>query len=299
MLDILQSTLNATNSPEYVEMIREAHASLDLFINDDYQGDFVQLLMLDDSVDQGETSNNVYETTRNYQLQVLKQLGIEADPETRVENLTRLLTGIHDVERNDDPAKILERAALELHPPELLAEILACCTSTPPEEWLIDLHDVSQRTIVKIVELASQANAIRVGGIEVEDVRAPYVKSFKDFKASLRFKDGKMAGTTPVVMFMDRYFNEGMDVGYPFVLYMNLAGEAFGALEDLECAANLIGAALVSSDGHENPRAVIEAHLENYIQDLDKITRVQIAVGDMLLRYQAYLTTGVKKNVAS
>jgi hypothetical protein len=299
MLDILQSTLNDINSPEYVEMIREAHASLDLFINDDYQGDFVQLLMLDDAVDQGETSNNVYETTRNYQLQVLKQIGIEADPETRVENLTRLLNGIHDVERNDDPAKILERAALELHPPELLAEILACCTATPPEEWLVDLHDVAQGTIVKIVELASQANAIRVGAEEIEDTRTPYVKAFKDFKTSLRFKDGKMLGNTPVVMFMDRYFNEGMDVGYPFVLYMNLAGEAFGTLEDMECAANLIGAALVSSDGHENPRPVIEAHLDHYIQDLDKITRVQIAVSDMLLRYQAYLTTGVKKNVAS
>jgi hypothetical protein len=299
MLDILQSTLNDINSPEFVEMIREAHASLDLFIDDDYQGDFVQLLMLDDAVDQGETSNNVYETTRNYQLQVLKQLGIEADPETRVENLTRLLTGIHDVERNDDPAKILERAALELHPPELLAEILACCTSTPPEEWLVDLHDVSQRTIVKIVEMASQANAVKVGSAEVEDTRTPYVKAFKDFKASLRFKDGQMTGTTPVTMFMDRYFNEGMDVGYPFVLYMNLAGEAFGTLEDMECAANLIGAALVSADGHDNPRPVIEAHLEHYIADLDKITRVQIAMSNLLLRYQAYLTTGVKKNVAS
>lgn len=299
MLDILHSALNATNSPEFVEMIREAHASLDLFINDDYQGDFVQLLMLDDAVDQGETPNNVYETTRNYQLQVLKQLGIDADPETRVENLTRLLNGIHDVERNDDPAKILERAALELHPPELLAEILAVCTATPPEEWLVDLHDVSQMTIKKIVELASQANTIKQGAVDQEDHRGPYVKAFKDFKASLRFKDGKMAPTTNVMILMDRYFNEGMDVGYPFVVYMNLTGETVATLEDVECAANLICCALVSTDGHETPRAVIETHLEHYIVDLDKITRVSIAVNDLLLRYQTYLTTGVKVNASS
>lgn len=299
MLDILQSALTATNSPEFVEMIREAHASLDLFIDDGYQGDFVQLLMLDDAVDQGETPNNVYETTRNYQLQVLKQLGIEADPETRVEHLTRLLNGIHDVERSDDPAKILERAALELHPPELLAEILACCTATPPEEWLVDLHDVSQRTIVKIIELATQANEIKQGAEEREDHRGPYIQAFKDFKNSLRFKDGRMAPTTNVLILMDRYFAEGMDVGYPFVVYMNLTGETFATLEDVECAANLITAALVSTDGHENPRPVIEAHLDHYIHDLDKITRVQIAVNDLLLRYQTYLTTGVRVNASS
>jgi hypothetical protein len=299
MLDILQSALTATNSPEFVEMIREAHASLDLFINDDYQGDFVQLLMLDDAVDQGETSNNVYETTRNYQIQVLKQLGIEVDPEIRVEHLTRFLTGIHSVEASDDPAKVLERAALELHPTELLAEILASCTATPPEEWLVDLHDVSQRTIVRIIELASQANAFKEGEKEHEDHRGPYVKAFKDFKASLRFKDGKMAPTTNVLILMDRYFNEGMDVGYPFVVYMNLTGETVATLEDVECAANLICCALVSTDGNASPRAIIESHLEHYIVDLDKLTRVSIAVNDLLLRYQTYLTTGVKTNASS
>jgi hypothetical protein len=291
MLDILQTYLNGAASPEFTQMIREAHESLDLFINDDYQGDFTQLLMLDDAVDAGETVQNILDCTKNYQLQVLKQLGIDADPETRVDNLTRLLRGIYDVEHSEDPAKVLERATLELHPPELLAEILAVCTATPPEEWLVDLHDVSQMTIQKIIENASQMNAIKQGAKEPEvDHRTPYILAYKAFKETLLTIKGQ-----PTLL-LDKAFLEGMDVGYPFVLYLNLTGDEIGTLEPVPCAANLIAAALVSTDGHEKVREVIEAHLEHYVHDLDKLTKVTICVSDLLLRHQQRITTGVKTN---
>jgi hypothetical protein len=294
MLDILQTYLNDAASPDFVQMIRQAHDSLD------YQDDFVQLLMLDDAVDQGETVQNIYNCTQNWQFEVLKQLGISVDPELRIEHLTRLLRGIHDVEHSDDPAKILERATLELHPPELLAEILAACTASPPEEWLVDLNDVSQMTIQKIIEMAAQANAIKLGATEPEiDHRGPYIKAFKDFKESLIWSGGKKYGNIPPAILMDKYFTEGMDVGYPFVVYLNLTGEELGTLDAVPCAANLVVAALVSTDGHEKPREVIAAHAEHYVTDLDKLTRVTVAVSDLLLRYQTYLTTGVKKDATA
>lgn len=291
MLDILQTYLAGAASPEFLEMIREAHGVLDLFINDDYQGDFTQLLMLDSSVDQGETVQNIHDCTKNYQLQVLKQLGINADPETRVDHLTRLLRGIHDVEHNEDPAKVLERATLELHPAELLAEILAVCTATPPEEWLVDVHDVSQMTIQKIIENAAQMNAIKLGGTEPPlDHRTPYILAYKAFKETLLTIKGQ-----PTLL-LDKAFLEGMDVGYPFVLYLNLTGDEIGTLDAVPCAANLIAAALVSTDGHEKVREVIDAHLEHYVPDLDKLTKVTICVSDLLLRHQQRITTGVRTN---
>ncbi len=294
MLDILQTYLNDAASPEFVTMIREAHDSLDLFLNDDYQGDFVQILMLDDAVDQGETVQNIHNCTQNYLLQVLKQVGITADPETRLANLTRLLRGIHDVECSDDPAKILESAALELHPPELLAEILQDCTATPAEEWLVDLHSVSQRTIEAIIEHASQTNAIKLGALEPEvDHRAPYIASYKLFKETLGALKGNI---TPL---LDKAFSEGMDVGYPFVVYLNLTGAEIATLDAVPCAANLIAAAFVSTDGHDHPREIIQAHVEHYVSDLDKLTKVAIAVNELLLRHQQRITTGVKSNAAS
>jgi hypothetical protein len=294
MLDILQSYLNDASSPEFTQMIREAHEALDLFGIEHYQDDFVELLMLDDAVDQGETVQNIYDTTRNWLLDVLKLLGVTPADDTpedaRVEHLTRILTGIHAIETSEDPAKLIERAKLEYPPEELLAELLAVVTPISPEEWLIDIHVVSQMLIQKIIENASQALSLKDNDDESVDHRVKYIQEYKDFKATVQAKGLK------ATMLMDEYFRTGMDVGYPIVVYLNLAGQTIGTLEPVDCAVNLISMALVSTDGHETPREAIHAHLEHYINDLDVLTKVDIAVSQILLQHQIYKTSGVKKS---
>jgi hypothetical protein len=290
MLDILRTYLTDAASPENLEMIQEAHASLDVFGIQDYQDDFVQLLMLDDAVDHGETVQNIYDCTRNWQVNVLKLLGVEVSEDARVDHLTRLLNALHAVEIFEDPTLILERGSLELHPEELLAEILATASHTPPEEWLVDIETVSQMLIQKILENASQhATIIANGNIEEDEHRKKYINTYKDFRQNL------FQNRTKAVLLMDKYFEQGMDVGYPYVVYLNLAGTEIGTLEVIDCAANMISMALISTDGHDRPREVIKAHLEHYVQDLDVLTKVDIAVNELLLRFQIDMTSGVKQ----
>lgn len=294
MLDILQTYLNDAASPDFTQMIREAHASLDLFGIEHYQDDFVQLLMVDDNVDAGQTVQNIYNTTKNWQYQTLMRLGVTLDPEIKVEHLTRFLLATHALEATDDPTAVLDRATLELHAPELFAELLAVVSAYPPEEWLVDIHDVSQMTIRRVIELAAQRNAIRVGSEEpAVDHRIPYVKAYKAFKETLSAK--KFSSE----LLMDRFFAEGMDVGYPFVVYLNLVGETLGTLDIPALASNMIAMALVSTDGHEKVRDVINTHLENYVNDLDVITRITILVNDLLIQHEHVHSSGVKPNVAT
>jgi hypothetical protein len=248
--------------------------------------------MLDDAVDHGETVQNIYDCTRNWQVNVLKMLGIEVSEDSRVDHLTRLLNGVHTVETFEDPFLILERGGLELQPVELLAEILAVTSHIPPEDWLVDLEDVSQMLIQKILENASQhATIINNAKVEEDTHRKKYITTYKDFRRNL------IHNRTKAVLLMDKYFEQGMDVGYPYVVYLNLTGAQIGTLEAIDCAANMISMALISTDGHDRPREVIKAHLEHYIQDLDVLTKVDIAVNELLLRFQIDMTSGVKQGL--
>jgi hypothetical protein len=52
-------------------------------------------------------------------------------------------------------------------------------------------------------------------------------------------------------------------------------------------ANELVGMCMISSDASDNPRAAIAAHLEQYVSDMDKITKIDLAVGDLLLKLAA------------
>lgn len=291
MLDILQTYLNDAASPDFVQMIREAHEALDLLGVEHYQDDFVQILMMDDAADQGQTIQNIYTATQNWLVNVVKMLGVTPADELRVEHLTRLLKTVHAVEHFEDPQKIIEKAQLELQPVELLAEILAVAGSTPPEEWLVDIHDVSQRTIAKIIEISVEALSFKIDNGDQDMIhRTTLINTYKQFKLFLRDKILK----TSIVLLMDEFFAAGMDVGFPIAIYLNLTGSQIGTLDPLNTAANLISMALISTDGHLTPREAIKTHLEHYVADLDALTKVDILVSELLVKFEIYKTTGVK-----
>lgn len=290
MLDILQTYLNDAASPEFTQMIREAHEALDLFGIQDYQDDFVQVLMIDDAVDEGETTQNIHNTTYNWQVAVLKMMGIIPADDARVDHLTRLLRSIHLLEEYNDPVKIMERTTLEMPPEELLAEILTAVSDVQPEEWLVDIAEVSQMTIQKIIELASRAVSLRLSDETLIDVRNKYITEYKKFQETIALNRIKTK------LLMDGYFESGMDVGYPLVVYLNLPGQELATLDPIDCAANLVSMALISTDGHEKPRETIKAHLDHYISDLDAVTKVDIAVNDILLKHEIYKSSGIKQS---
>jgi hypothetical protein len=283
MIDILRDYLAGAASPEFTQTIEEAHDALDALQLPDYSDDFVEILMTDDATDQGQTVQRIYDTTRDILVTLLKAMGVEPNDEARVSHLTTLLSGLHAVESYQDPHIILQHCALGLHPEELLAEILSVITSHAAEELLVDIHGVSQRTIQKIIEIMNE----RVELEEPEDhapARQKYLDAYRQFKDHIGGLD----------LVLDHYIASGMDFGYPFMIYANLVGRAFEGMPVQNIAANLVSMAIVSTDGYENPRSVIKAHIENFINDLDILTKADIAIGDMLLKCEIKETTGIK-----
>ncbi|WP_167306357.1 hypothetical protein [Caballeronia arationis] len=180
-------------------------------------------------------------------------------------------------------ALILQHCAMDLHPEELLAEVLSVTTSHTAEELLVDIHAVSQRTIQKIIEITSD----RVELEEPEDhaaARQKYLDAYRRFKNHIGGLD----------LILDHYIASGIDFGYPFMIYANLVGRAFEGMPVQNIAANLVSMAIISTDGFESPRSVIKAHIEDFINDLDILTKADIAIGDLLLKCEIKETTWIK-----
>lgn len=283
MIDILRDYLAQASSPEFMQAIDEAHAVLDDFGVEDYPDIFVQILMMDDVVDRGQTVQDVYDATRDLQVGLLKALGITVSDDARVTQLTVLLRGLKAIESFHDPHAILQHCELQSHPEELLAEVLGLTTGTPAEELLVDLHGVDQPIIQRIVEVA----------ITMVEDQAPegerphktqYVQAWKRFRA---FTD-----SPPVLL--ERFFADGLDVGYPFTLYVNMIGPELETLPPDVIAANLVAMALISSDGHGNPRGMISAHIDTLLHDLELTTKVTVAANDLLLKCEIRSTTAIR-----
>ncbi|MBB5409386.1 hypothetical protein HDG34_003327 [Paraburkholderia sp. HC6.4b] len=283
MIDILRGYLAQASSPEFMQTIDEAHTVLDEFGIEDYADIFVQILMMDDVVDRGQTVQDVYDSTHDLQVGLLRALGVTVSGEARVDHLSVLLRGLKAIESFHDPAAILRHCELESHPEELLAEVLSITTGAPAEDLLVDLHGVDQPTIQRIVEVAIAQAEDRIPEGERLD-KAPYVQAWRRFR---EFADGP-----PVLL--ERFFSDGLDVGYPFALYVNMIGPELETLPPAVVAANLVAMALISSDGNGNPRSVISTHIDTMLHDLDLITKVTVAANDLLLKCEIRATTAIR-----
>ncbi|WP_429321831.1 hypothetical protein [Paraburkholderia sp. GAS448] len=270
-----------------MQTIDEAHSVLDEFGVEDYSDIFVQILMMDDVVDRGQTVQDVYDATHDLQAGLLRALGVTVSDEARVDHLSVLLRGLKAIERFHDPAAILRHCELESHPEDLLAEVLGLTIGTPAEELLVDLHGVDQPAIQRIIEVAIAQVQAQSEDQTPEDERpdkTPYVQAWRRFR--------EFTGGPPVLL--ERFFSDGLDVGYPFALYVNMIGPELETLPPGVIAANLVAMALISSDGNANPRTVISAHIDTLLHDLDLITKVTIEANDLLVKSEIRATTVIR-----
>ncbi|WP_233874715.1 hypothetical protein [Paraburkholderia adhaesiva] len=282
MIDIMRDYLAQATSPEFTQMIGEAHAVFDAFGVEDYADIFVQILMMDDVVDRGQSVQDVYDATRDLQVGLLRALGVTVSNEARVDELTGLLRGLKAVETFDDPHAILRHCELELHPEELFAEVLGLTTGIPAEALVIELHAVDQAVIQRIIEVAM--TRIEEQAPVDRQEKVPYIEAWKRFT--------ELADTPPVLL--ARFFADGLDVGYPFMLYVNMIGPEIETLPPGTIAADLVAMALISRDGNANPRGVIAEHIDTLLRDLSLITKVTVAANDLLVKAEIRATTPIR-----
>lgn len=280
MLDILRDYLVEATSPENVDAIEKAHEAFDRIGLQDYNPGFEQLLMINDESDQGDTLGGIIDLTKSLANGILKQHSITVSDEATVSVLTEFIDALVELQQaSDHIPEILKICAQKHDPEELFSELVALVGSQEAEHYLVDLVYVSDALITRIDELA---RAQEFGTHNEEDsereVREARITRFNRFMHFLL--DPELA--------IAKIAHLGIDAGYPYVVYANMIGREFEELDALSAAQNMLGMAFYSGDGFGNPQGVIKTEMDNLVSDVNKITQIDIAVSDLLVRFQAY-----------
>lgn len=276
MLDLLDDYLSDAASPELKESIRAAHELFDRYGLDTYEQGFEEFLMTDDAVDTGKTLKDIYDLTRSLQFKILEEHQLVIDEDAPPSVLNIFLDGIKRLENYDQPDVIYSILQQPKDAMELIAECIGQVTGMEVDrlhQYVMNCGPALLQTIL------SKLDQIHFDLSDEEIVsRRERVERYQRFIRIAEIKQLKVA----------YLLEHGMDVGHPVMVYLNVIGNDFEEMEATYIANELVAMCLISSDASDNPRSAIAEHLEQFVSDMDKITKIDITVGDILLKLASH-----------
>lgn len=276
MLDILDDYLSGAASPELKESIRAAHELFDRYGLDTYEQGFEEFLMTDDAVDTGKTLTDIYDLTRSLQFKILEEHQLVIDEDAPPSVLNVFLDGIKRLENYDQPDTIYSILQQPKDAMELISECIGQVTGVDVDR----LHKYVMNCGTALLQtILSKLDQIHFDLSDEEIVsRKERVERYQRFIRIAEIKQLKVA----------YLLEHGMDVGHPVMVYLNVIGNDFEEMEATYIANELVAMCLISSDASDNPRSAITEHLEQFVSDMDKITKIDLKVGDILLKLASH-----------
>lgn len=279
MLDILDQHLSDACTPELKEAIRQAHELFDIYGLDTYEDDFVEILMTGEATDTGKTVEEITQLTRALQFKILLQHQLIINEDAPVSVLNIFLRGLLHLPTYDDAATLFGLLDMTGDTLEIVAECLALVTGQSPDHLHTYIENASDRI------LQDMAIHLDKGSFSTSDedfvLKGDLIERYKHFIEVTSIAQLKLA----------HLIEGGLDVGHPFKVYLNLLGQEFEMMKPQYIANELIAMAVISSDAGGNPRGAIKDTIEQYVSEIDKITQIEIHVGDLLLKLNAHEQT--------
>lgn len=274
MLDILNGYLVDAAPNELRIVISEACDAFDKLDLPNYEDGFTDILMANEDVDIADTVPNIVNYITSLQKQILKEHQVELVEDTSISTYTIFINGIFDISNFTDKQLLLKTASLELDTCEVFAEVLSLVTNKTTEELLFSIETVSPFCIGSIKDLAED---IVEELPEVERVvRLKHITDFNTYCDYIKTRNLDIV----------KMIESGLDVGFPFIMYADIIGRDLESKSIERAAQELFGMAVISSDGCQNPAAIINENIDKYISNIDTVTRITMLVTDYVLGLQ-------------
>lgn len=276
MLDILDDYLSGATTPELKESIRHAHELFDVYGLDTYEKDFEEILMTGDNTDTGYTVDAIYNLTRSIQFRILEEHQLVIDEDAAPSVLNIFLEALKKIPDYDDPDTLYGILATPVDAMELISECVGLVTGHSVDWLHTKVMNCGEQLLQEIVRNLDQRH-FATSDEEVV-LKRELVQRYQRFIMIAEIKKLKIA----------YLLEHGLDVGHKVMVYLNLMGHDFEEMEASYIANELVAACLISSDASDNPRAAVTAHLEKFVSDMNVITKVDLAVSDILLKLAAH-----------
>lgn len=268
MIDIVESYIKENTTTEMNELLKGCCSLLEDLEYQTLDDELLSIIMDSDDVHGAEIMSTIINQISGILHDILKQHGvILADNEfTTLEILYKFANSTLNIQSYEDKSLLLDILNSDVNSKETYAELIALICDLTVEELLPYIESVDDCLLITFKELlisneepASSDNA---------DIVNDFINYLNKHTESLKIKE---------------MIKNGMSVGYPFSIYINALGRDLETLEPKLAAKELLGMAYVSSDGGNNPRSIIKEHLDQFVSDIDKLTKIDIALGELLL----------------
>jgi len=276
MLDILDDYLSGVTTPELKQAIRHAHELFDRYGLDTYEKDFEEFLMTGDQADTGRVVQDTYDLTRSLQFKILEEHQLVIDENAAPSVLNIFLEGLLRLPEYDNPDALYGILMQPLDAMELISECIALVMGRSADHLHQYVRNCGAALLQQVVRNLDQKHFAQSD--EEIVAKRERVQAYKDFLAVAQIKQLKIA----------YLLEHGLDVGHPVMIYLNLIGQDFEEMEASYIANELVAMCLISSDANTNPRQVVTDHLEKFVSDMNKITKVDLVVGELLLKLSAH-----------
>lgn len=276
MLDVLEMYLDTAVTPELKDTLVESHKTFERMGLPNYEPGFEELLMLDSNTDSGGTVESIVDLTKSLLHQILLQHEVILNEDTTLTSLNNFTNAILDIAEYDNKTALHDTASLEGSAEEVFAEIVGLVVPVNTDQLLCDIHHIGPAIIQRIKEMAEPHLTPEIDPDEI-NAHQKYVELFQRFL--------KVAATEELSVVA--MLKNGVSVGYPFSLYISILGRELEVMSHARAARELLGMALISSDGTDKPQQVIKANIDQCISSLDNITKVDIEIGKLILGLQS------------
>lgn len=275
MLDILRDYMVEAADPVNFDAVRDAHSQFERIGLENYEQDFETLLMTNENVDAGETVIYINQLTTEFQAKILEEHGVRLNDPPSMPVATTIIRGLLDLQNFEGKTDVIRAAQSAPQAEEALCEVLALVTDKSAEELLVEIEFVSGALIQRIIEQA-EAEQPHENDDEETIFRRQRVNEFRRFC--------EFVGTNDFEAY--KILQRGVDVGFPFTVYARLIDRDFERFPVETAAINLVALCLISSDMHDTIQAGVADHIDEFIANPDTVTKVTIAVTDLLVRFQ-------------
>lgn len=284
MLDILDNYLNAVATPEQALSVRNACAIFEEVNDIEYEGKYEEFLMLDDNADAGVTLEAILDYTRTRCFALLERFGVEASEDCYLSHLLRYLKVLLLLPDNEAVDDILRIAAQDGSDLDRFADLVEFQDGYSASLVLTEITAVDQNVIPNLVIELNQNALSELDDPMVRRDRRIRRDQYLAFVQFCRIQQLRLA----------TLLHRGLDANYPLDVYLHMLQGEFDALDPQSIAAEMVACAFLSSDAHTNPLITLKGKVDQYISDIDKVTKV-----DGEIRHYIQTFTGSPAYLAS
>jgi len=282
MLDILKDYLVNTATPEFTADIERATAVFEDFGIDNYENQYEELIMTAeaDDVDTGDTVMFIDKYTRMVLFQILAAHAIVVEVEAPTRFLCMLCEAIRFLQEYENTDELIELLDQEKDEEETFADLVSVTTMEyDVHNILVYLESIDPAFLKRLRQYLLESGPREAPPIDAV-VLAQYVTNVRRFR--------RFTGNDGLITFA--ILKSGASPGFTFETYLGMLGRNFEAIPKDQAVLELIAMALISSDGYQNPHAVIKQYLETVVADSARRTAIDVGITETLVNFQTFIS---------